>query len=198
MNSPLKYPLSPGQTPLNPNEHEGLIPGHIQLISELNEFEESNINQAIKKYLLGNRHYNLTRSEVLKKIHQDMFDQTWKWAGMYRHTNKNLGMNWPLIPEEVQKTCDDLNYWNKHYTYSPHEIAARVHHRFVSIHPFSNGNGRWSRLVADIYLKQEGEKQFTWGTKDPLFQNENRKTYIQALQMADQGNLELLIKFAKS
>lgn len=192
------FETTPGQTPLSPDDRAGLLPGHIRLRSELNEWEQNNITQATQKYLMRRRTLPLHDSEVLKTIHRDMFNETWKWAGQYRKTDTNLGKDWHRIPEEVKKCCDDFLYWNDNKIYAPTEIAVRLHHRLVVIHPFPNGNGRHARLVADIYLHQQQSPALTWGSGHLLTTNDLRARYISALQQADGGDFKALLEFAES
>lgn len=92
-----------------------------------------------------------------------MFGEVWSWAGVFRQTNKNIGVDKYKIGITLRELCDDAKYWVAHNTYPPEEIALRFKHRLVSIHPFPNGNGRHSRLVADIIITRifPGEP-FTW------------------------------------
>lgn len=188
----------PGQTPIDPNEKQGLIPQHITLISELNEFEAANIREAVGKYLSGRRKHRLDDPEFLKRLHKEMFGQTWRWAGHYRKSDKNLGKPWHMIPEEMKKACDDFRYWLERQTYDAIEIAVRFHHRLVSIHPFPNGNGRHARFVADIFLHDRGEKLLTWGGTELFQPAEGRKAYMESLKKADGGSFGDLIRFATS
>lgn len=188
----------PGQTPLDPNEINDLIPGHLRTQADLNEFEAANIERAIKDHLFAKRPHKLSDPEVLKRVHRDMFNHTWKWAGEYRKSNKNLGKDWWMIPEEMKKLCDDLKYWKENGTYELVEMAVRLHHRLVAIHPFPNGNGRHARLVADIFLRERGQPLLTWGSRELRGKNTDRHAYIIALQKADKGDFVDLIRFATS
>ncbi len=189
----------PGQTLLDPDERAGLIPGHIQFVSELNQYESQNILEAEKKYLQGRRRNgSIEDPEFLKQVHRKMFDQTWKWAGQYRRSDKNIGKEWFRIPEEVQKVCEDFRYWRDEEVFSIDEIAVRLHHRLVSIHPFPNGNGRHARLVADIFLRINDKGLLSWGSGDLFQRTPDRRAYIQALQRADQGEFAALLFFARS
>jgi Fic-DOC domain mobile mystery protein B len=192
------FPLLPGQTPIDADELSQLIPGHVRFLSELNEFESANISRAIEKYFYGRRtKYDLSDPEVLRRLHKDMFDQTWKWAGQYRRSNKNIGRDWSLIPEEIKKACDDLRYWRENRTFDPIEAAVRFHHRLVVIHPFSNGNGRHARIAADLLVKMEGIPPLSWGGTGLGEANDQRKEYITALRRADEGDFAALIAFAR-
>lgn len=66
--------------------------------------------------------------------------------------------------------------------------AAWLHHRFTQIHPFEDGNGRVARAITNIVFVQAG-----WF---PLvIRNDDRRTYISALEFADQGDLGPLVQF---
>jgi fido (protein-threonine AMPylation protein) len=94
---------------------------------------------------------------------------------------------------------EDCKFWIAHQTFSPDEIAIRFKHRIVCIHCFPNGNGRHSRLIADIIIEKifNGEV-FTWGERDLARRGEFRALYLTALREADRGNYEHLILFARS
>lgn len=189
--------LKEGQTPIEPDEAKDLIPGHLATARELNEFESFNIRFAERKYLEGTRKsWPLSDPEFLKKVHRAMFDKTWKWAGIYRQTGKNIGKDWWTIPTEVKKACDDFLFWKENGVFPAEEIAVRYHHRLVSIHPFPNGNGRHARLIADIFLRENGIRSFSWGTGKLYEINPDRMAYVEALREADRGNFAPLLKIA--
>ena len=128
-----------------------------------------------------------------------MFNKTWKWAGQFRKSEKNIGVAWKKIPEMLKALCDDVQYQIKHTTFSHDEIAIRFHHRLVFIHPFPNGNGRHARLSADLLIILLSDKRFTWGMNQDLTQECSvRKEYIHALKLADKGDYAKLITFARS
>ncbi|MGH9895367.1 MAG: mobile mystery protein B, partial [bacterium] len=122
----------------------------------------------------------------------------WRWAGQFRTTDRNIGVEpWNIRPQ-LRVLLDDARYWVEHDTYSPDEIAVRFHHRLVWIHPFPNGNGRHARLMADLFAEQHGRPRFTWGSSNLAAQGAVRQQYIAALQQADQQNVEPLLQFARS
>lgn len=187
-----------GQTPLDLNEINGLIPDHITLLSELNELEQANITKAIRRYLMGRtKNWDIGDPLILRKIHTDMFSDVWEWAGRFRKSDKNIGVAREQIASEIKKACDDLRFWEKEKTFSTEEIAVRYHHRLVLIHPFPNGNGRFSRLVADILLRKHGQPSLNWGG-NLSSEDENRKAYLQALKSADKNDFSKLLKIAQS
>jgi Fic-DOC domain mobile mystery protein B len=195
----MKFEQIYGATPIDPNEASGLIPKHIQTQAELNAFEHLNISLAIPWAFSNHKGMD---APFLKRLHKKMFDKTWKWAGQFRRTQKNIGVEAYRIETELYQLCDDINFQIKNLVFDMDEIAARFHHRLVFIHPFINGNGRHARLSADILLKQNGENVFSWGANifkgDNLGEvNEMRKIYIKALKEADRGNIKPLIDFVR-
>lgn len=184
-------------TPLEPGERDGLIPTHISLKSELNELEQQNIATA-DRWAFGRRHYIL-RDRFLKSLHRRMFNRVWKWAGKYRTTERNLGVKPYVIETEFHQAINDAKYWVDNKSYPPDEIAVRFHHRIVCVHPFPNGNGRWSRLVADLLIKQLGGTRFSWGGGvDLRTAGKARDEYIAAIRAADNHDFGPLLKFARS
>ena len=185
-------------TPLDDDEMGGLIPS-LATRAELNEFEESNILSATlwasSSRLLRRDYPNVT---ALRRLHGEMFKHTWKWAGQFRTSDKNIGIHWPQVQSELHKLCEDARYWVDNQTYTWVELGARFHQRLVFIHPFPNGNGRHGRLATDILLRQNGQKSFTWGSQALTPDGSPRKAYIAALHSADVGNLEPLIAFVQT
>jgi Fic-DOC domain mobile mystery protein B len=188
------------RTPLDEDEKEGLLIKTILLKSELNEFEQLGIERA-NEWLLKRR---LSTGQILTEkfvrlLHKKMFGNIWKWAGEFRNTNKNIGVDKFQIGVELKSLFDDCNYWINNKTFPEDEIAVRFSHRIVSIHPFANGNGRHSRLIADALINKGFNKPyFTWGSCSLVKQGEARSIYLKALKAADNMDYELLIKFARS
>jgi len=188
-----------GNTPLTPDEQADLIP-NLATKEELNQWERENILVAYS-WALNPR--TLARENVLSEpyiraLHQRMFDETWKWAGLYRATEKNIGVPHHQIREQLAILVGDTSYWIKNGTYSHDEIAIRFHHRLVFIHPFANGNGRHARLMADVLAKLQHRPEFTWGGADIVAQGEIRRGYIDALRAADKNDIGPLLAFARS
>lgn len=185
-------------TPIDPNEITGLIPSHISTRAELDRCEQDNILEA-EAWLSQRRPRNAISDAFIRRLHERMFNRVWKWAGRYRLTNKNLGVDHWKISVEIRNLCDDANLWIEDGTYWPDEIAARLHHRLVSVHPFANGNGRHARLMADVMLEHVlNRKRFTWGSAVIQHEGECRKHYIAALKAADNHDYDLLMRFVRS
>lgn len=188
-----------GSTPIDPDEARELLLIHVTGREDLNRWEYQNIKEALI-WLGKTKPEKILSGNFIKELHGRMFGQVWKNAGHFRKQDTNIGVSWWDISPSVRDMCRDVEMWIKSSVYPPDEIAARLHHRLVYIHPFSNGNGRLSRLMADILLENVLERRrFTWGGGASLIQEGGiRKSYIKALKEADKFNFEPLIKFARS
>jgi Fic-DOC domain mobile mystery protein B len=128
-----------------------------------------------------------------------MYGNVWSWAGDFRKTDKNIGINKWQIPSALKVLLDDTLYWIENETFTPDEIAVRFKHRIVSIHCFPNGNGRHSRLMADIIVSKIYKfPVFSWGAENLVKKSHTRTNYLNAIKIADNGNYNPLISFAKS
>jgi Fic-DOC domain mobile mystery protein B len=196
----MQYHYIIGQTPIDEEEKLGLIPPLITRV-DLDKSEQANITEA-RKWLMNQNilaKYDIFRETFLLNLHMRMFKYVWKWAGYFRKSNKNIGVEYYEISLHLRQLLDDAKFWLENKTYSSTELAIIFHHRLVKIHLFSNGNGRHSRLVADaIIMKYNGQK-LSWGRNSDLTKpDEIRNRYIVALREADRGNYEPLITFARS
>ena len=185
-----------GATPLTPEERDGLNPTYITLRRELNEVEQIGIADA--DLWAFSRKRDVLNEAFLRGLHKRMFKNVWKWAGNYRKTPRNIGIEAWRIEHDIRQLLDDVRYWQENETYSRIEIAVRFHHRLVFIHPFPNGNGRFSRLAADLLLVSMAHPRLGWGRGNLTSTSELRQAYISALRAADQHNLQPLIEFATS
>ncbi len=189
-----------GQTPLDDEELEELLIPTVTTRDELDEFEQQNIESAMQ-WTLSNRFAaeEILSEEFLRKLHAEMYGKVWSWAGEFRRTNKNIGVDKFQIPLQLRGLLEDCRYWIVHDTFTADEIAVRFKHRLVYIHCFPNGNGRHSRLAADILVSHVFDRPvFTWGRSALQQSNDSRSAYISALHAADQGDLAPLIRFARS
>jgi Fic-DOC domain mobile mystery protein B len=184
-------------TPLTPEERGGLRLQHITLRHELNEVEQHGVFAADVWAFARTRRTLLTEQFILT-LHRRMFGTVWTWAGHYRTSQKNLGLDHWTIRPEIRTLLADSRVWLDKQSYPPDELAVRFHHRLVSIHPFANGNGRLSRLMADLLITDQGGHRFTWGQADLLAAGEARTRYIQALRAADGQDIAPLVTFARS
>lgn len=196
----LDYDHISGQTPLSEEEKEGLLIPSIATHGELNEFEQQNIEQAIQWILMHSlKQAAILTDSFIKKLHKRMYGDVWKWAGEFRKTNKNIGVDRWQVPTQLRTLLDDTRFWMDNDVYSPDELAVRFKHRLVSIHCFPNGNGRHSRLMADIVIEKIYKRPvFTWGAANLTPPSNTRTAYIDAIKAADKGNIEPLLAFARS
>ena len=194
----LKY--TEGQTPLDESETEGLKIKSITTQGELDEFEQLNIEKAVEWTIrVKLKPEKILTEKFIKDLHKRMYGDVWKWAGEFRKTDKNIGISWTQIGIELKTLIDDAKYWIENKTYSPEEIAIRFKHRIVAIHCFPNGNGRHSRIMADVIMESVfGKEIFSWHESNMVKADKTRKAYIAALREADNGNIKALIRFAKN
>jgi len=188
-----------GQTPIDEDEKEALKIKTITTIRELNEFEQLNIEKAVE-WAMGRKFTTdkILTEEFAKELHKKMFDDVWKWAGIFRNSNKTLGVDKFQIGIILKNLLDDCKYWIVNKSFSEDEIAVRFSHRIVSIHPFTNGNGRHSRLIADILVSNGfGRPPFSWGSNNLTDKGEARSKYLKALKDADNFDYKSLIKLAR-
>ncbi|MER8417819.1 mobile mystery protein B [Mesorhizobium sp. M1329] len=187
-------------TPLESEEREGLLQSWITHRSDLNEAEQENIikGAAWARGGRGRKPANLLNIGFALALHKRMFGEVWKWAGTFRRTARNIGVDAYRIPTETAALFDSALYWIEHETYPSDEIAIRLHHQLVAIHPFPNGNGRHSRLMADLLIEALGGEPFSWGRGSLADTGELRGRYIAALKAADDHDIGPLLIFARS
>lgn len=193
----MKFTYAQGATPYLDADAVNLIPKHIMLQSELNEWEQANILEA-ESWLFARRREKILTSEFIQKVHYKMFEKTWKWAGKFRKYQTNIGCQFFEISPKLQQLLSDIDYYASHNTYDIIETAIRLHHGLVYIHCFPNGNGRHSRMIADYFLVNNGQERLSWGRGSLAYSGELRKRYIQALKQADNHDFNELIKFANT
>ncbi|WP_454858117.1 mobile mystery protein B [Rhizobium binxianense] len=187
-------------TPLEPQEREGLLQTWITHRRDLNEAEEENIVEGVA-WARGRRRLPLERmlsEDFMRTLHKRMFGDVWQWAGTFRTTERNIGVQAYRIGMELASLLSDSRYWIEHKTFPPDEIAIRFHHRLVAIHPFPNGNGRHARLAADLLIERLGGDPFTWGGGSLANVGELRGRYVAALRAADNHDIAPLLEFARS
>ncbi len=194
----MNFRYEEGQTPIDEDEKRGLKIKSLSTMGELDEFEQQNIENAMQwSYGRSFRPDKVLHVVFIQDVHRRMFGDVWKWAGQFRRSDKNIGIPYYLVRQALQMLLDDCRYWISNHSFSSAEIAIHFKHRLVSIHLFPNGNGRHSRLMADILLKAlDSDQLFTWGSRS-LRRGEDRSEYLKALRQADNGNIGPLIEFSQ-
>lgn len=195
-------PEPDGATPLEEEDLDELIPVFVATRGDLNVVEFENIAKAVPWALDQAHRGGPTRVlsfTFLFNLHRRMFEDVWKWAGAQRRRCTNIGVEPAQIATQTKETLNDAIYWHDNSVFNVDERAARIHHRLVAVHPFSNGNGRCTRLIADLYLTAIGQPIFTWGAGGKLYEDsEARQRYLDALHAADGDNYSALAAFARS
>jgi Fic-DOC domain mobile mystery protein B len=186
-------------TPIDDISGLKLPSNKVYTLKEIYVAEANNIALATLKYLSAPPSKKVApfTYEWLSELHKEMFANVWDWAGKYRQIELSIGIKAYQVSTALKELSDDIDYWDKHKTFDIYETATRIHHRAVQIHPFKNGNGRWSRMLANIYLRQNGSMPVKW--QEDLLSKENpkRDAYIQALKSADNGEYNSLIDMHK-
>ena len=187
---------SDGTTPLDADELEGLRFKHVSTRGELNQLEQANILEGMD-WLKKQKSPAVLSEDFVRNLHQKLFGKVWKWAGSFRETEKNIGVDPTQVAMQLRQLLDDTRYWIEHETYPPKELAARFHHKLVYIHLFPNGNGRHARLMADTLLtKLMAASSIDWAGGYSLENmNERRAQYIAALRAADKHDFSELLAF---
>lgn len=190
-------PDGEGQTPLDADDLDGLIPTYITTRGELNSAEQANIAAALRRPLPTDPEQVLDHL-YLRRLHSAMFGEVWAWAGTYRLRSVNIGVEPAAVPTAVAELCENARWWIRDAADLDLEVA-RFHHRLVAIHPFRNGNGRHARWAADLLQLTLGGQQFSWGSRTGFTTTELRARYVTALRRADRDpdDLEDLVRFAR-
>jgi len=172
-----------GQTPLEEEMRFDLKLKHIQDMTELYEHEFENIAMGIA-WTDSTEKDHLDYS-VWLELHKKMYDDVWKFAGQIKkkeHANPDFHMPYDVRPALLQLE-KDLKFWLENKTYPDKELLAIFHEKLLTIHPFRDGNGRWSRVLTTFVARKENMEVPNWGVtiKDD---KERRDIYIEAIKKA--------------
>jgi Fic-DOC domain mobile mystery protein B len=192
----MAFSCSPGATPIDPDEAAGLLPRHITTQAELNAWEEANIVTA-ESWAFRQKKREVLEDGFVRELHRKMFNKTWRWAGTFRSSNQNIGVQWSQISARLHDLLANTRYQMAQHVFPADELAVRFHHQLVWVHPFPNGNGRHARLMADVLIQRLGGTRFSWGWTS-LASGEARDKYLSALRSADRGDVGPLLKFARA
>lgn len=188
-------PDADGSTPLDRDERSQLRPSWVRTRGDLNRAEAEAIAATQRHFARRVPPLEVILDDLwLRQLHQRMFGAVWGWAGSYRSTVRNIGVDPNRIAVDVRNLTADAVWWF-HCDTPAAETAARFHHRLVWIHPFANGNGRHARMASDLCLRSLGHPQLTWGRTLQLPAYEVRRRYFSALRAADAGDLGPLADF---
>lgn len=195
----MEFQYTLGATPLDPDEAAGLVPLHITTQVDLNAWEQANIAIG-DQWAARQKKRELLHEGFVRDLHRQMFDRTWQWAGTFRQSNKNIGVDWTQVAVKLSELLENTRYQIENNVFNKDEVVVRFHHQLVLIHAFPNGNGRHARLMADLLIMRLGQKRLTWGGANASLSPAGsiREKYLKALRAADQGQIEGLLEFAKS
>jgi Fic-DOC domain mobile mystery protein B len=195
----MEFHYAPRATPIDPDEAAGLVPTHITTQGDLNAWEQINIAQG-DRWAARQKKRDLLDEGFIRDLHHHMFDKTWQWAGTFRKSDKNIGVDWTQVAVKLSNLVENTKYQIDNHVFDADEIAVRFHHQLVWIHAFPNGNGRHARLMADLLALRLGRPRLTWGGGKASIASAGvlRDRYLVALRAADQGQLDDLIAFARS
>ncbi len=184
-----------GSTPLDHDQIKGIRFSHLTTMGELDEIEDTNIQKGLE-WLHHQDHENILSMEFLCKLHEKLFGDVWKWAGKFRTVEVNISKYRAYdVGPQLKNFFDDVRLWIDGGKMNWDEIAAEMHHRLVTIHPFPNGNGRTTRIFTEYVQKRFGQKVSTWKSSLSPTPKARRDLYIKALRAADRGDFLLLIEF---
>jgi Fic-DOC domain mobile mystery protein B len=195
----------PGETPLTEEDLQGLKLPFVRTRGQLNGVEGPNIVSG-KQWALASTRSRLPYMlsiDYIKELHRQILGDVWEWAGEIRTTQLQnaFASSVPDIrPHLVELYKDAVEYWLNDKHIGPDEFAVMVHHRVVKVHPFRNGNGRHSRLLADVILERHfGREPFTWGGDAGLGNSDpHRQTYLDGLRAADRGDYKPLMELCRA
>lgn len=184
-----------GETPLTDEDVRGLKLPLVKTREQLSAVEGPNILGG-KQWALQSKKSRMPHMlsiEYMQELHRRMLGDVWEWAGEIRSVqleNAFASTVPDIRPQLIGLYKDATEYWLEDKSLTPDEFVVRVHHRVVKIHPFRNGNGRHSRLLADLIMERHfGLAPFTWGGDAELGHGDpNRAIYLESLKAADKGD----------
>ncbi len=184
-----------GQTPIDLSIIKDLKYKHVNDMSELYELESENIAEAIVWCQSTEKdHLDYT---VWIELHKHMLKDVWKFAGSLRTIElANTDFHAPFnVRPALRELEQDLKTWIEFKTYPPKEMMAMFHEKLLTIHPFRDGNGRWSRVLTEFVCSRLEIEVPTWGSRSIPEDKARRDQYIEAIKIArNELNYEKLMK----
>ena len=162
---------------------------------KLNDHLEAKNHEDALKYLfelIDSKNKVKISNSLIRELHQLVVKDTEsRIAGTYRKTNVAIlgSSHKPVAGFRVQEEMDQFIQWCSRSESKFHSIdfAARLHHMFVHIHPFEEGNGRTGRLLMNLFLMRKG-------FPIAIILKSDRAKYYKALERADKGDFSPLIR----
>lgn len=183
-----------GETPLDADEADALTIAARELLgvdpsrADVYDVEEAisdEVGFALAAEVLDG---GLELSELLtdgftRELHRRLYGDVWTWAGVYRLTEKSVGVDPIQIAVELRQSLDNIAYrWEHTDDWTARELGIAVHAEVVRIHPFVDGNGRATRLLANLVFFAAQESADTLLTYD---WDVEKRAYIDLLREYD-------------
>lgn len=182
------------ETEVSEEEREALTPFALQSLGEpvlkaaLYDIEQTLQDRVASELVDQIRSGALGVSDILtdhfvRDIHRQLYGDLWEWGGRFRRLQTNIGVAPEQIAVQLRSEMDNLRYrLETVHDLAPETLALLTHVVVVRIHPFVDGNGRATRLLADLVLAAASAGtalRFNW--------NIDRMSYIAALVHYDDG-----------
>jgi len=174
-------PLTPGygETPVDPEDLDALtdaardVVGDAPTKADLYDLEATvlaevsdELVERVADGVLGLD--DLLADHFVRELHGKLYSAIWTWGGRFRTRELNLGVAPEQIATELRSSLDTIRWrWEHTADWSARELGIAVHAETVRIHPFIDGNGRTTRLLADLVFtaSQDGDaiaEQYDW------------------------------------
>ncbi|GEB95304.1 Fic family protein [Microbacterium lacticum] len=183
-----------GETPLDPEEADALTPQAREIFGDepkkidLYEAEQAisdDVSIALLDDIADGRLVltDILTDAFLRDLHQKLYGDLWTWAGRYRTCDLNLGVEPERIAVELRGSLDNIRYrWERTDDWTARELGIAVHAESVRIHGFVDGNGRTTRLLADLVFLAAQDAEAIAETYD---WDIDKRRYIALLRQYD-------------
>lgn len=190
-----KYSIDSPEGEFQSESNNKVLANQLDIVSvdEMNEVELMLLNQLYEEVLLTNLPNRTISVDDLKLWHRRWLGNVYKWAGQERSVNVSKGgflfASAALIPNllgDFDKKC--LSRWTPCSALNTEDLVEGVavtHVELILIHPFREGNGRLSRLLADVMMVQAGREPMDYSAWDT-----HKQSYIGAIHEGFRGNFE--------
>lgn len=172
-------PLTPGygETPLEHDELSALVPEIVDVLgkpvthADVYDIQQGQQEQVFDALMPAALDGSLPLDELLsdyfiRDLHTQLFGPIWQWGGRPRQLELNIGVAPELIAVELRNTLGSIAWrWEHTDDWTPRQLGIVVHAETVRIHPFVDGNGRTTRLLADLVFaaaQDPTEQQYDW------------------------------------
>ena len=126
---------------------------------------------------------DLLNDHFVRELHRRMYAPVWTWGGRQRSRETNIGIAPGQISVAFRDALQDLRYrWETAHDLTARELGISAHAALVHVHPFVDGNGRTTRLLADLVFVSAQDEDvmlaYDWEF--------DRDSYIRRLREYDQ------------